>query len=28
MRRGEDARAGAVVFGCDGKLEHAEDYKR
>ncbi len=23
VRGGEDARAGAIVFGCDGELEHA-----
>lgn len=26
MRCGEDARAGAVVFGCDGELEHEGNY--
>jgi hypothetical protein len=26
MRRGEDSRAGTVVFGCDGEVKHEEDY--
>jgi hypothetical protein len=26
VRSGEDARAGAVIFGGDSELEHEEDY--
>jgi hypothetical protein len=28
MRRGEDSRTGAVVFGGDGEFKHRGDYKR
>lgn len=28
MRRGEDSRAGTIVFGSDGEFKHRADYKR